>query len=60
MQTINESDRRQYLFWILMFVIVVLISVGVLMTMSEAGGLWPVGCLSLGSLGLIGGIITGR
>lgn len=60
MLTIIDSDRRQYLFWTLMFACILLIFVGVVLTMSDRGSLWSLGSLLVGSLGLVSGIVIGR
>ena len=60
MLTIIDSDRRQYLFWTGMFISALLIFVGVVLAMSEIGGLWGFGCILVGSIGLVTGIVMGR
>jgi len=37
-----------------------LLAGGVVLTMSEVGGLWPFGCSILGSLSLVTGMLVGR
>jgi uncharacterized membrane protein YcjF (UPF0283 family) len=60
MLTIIDSDKRQYLFWAAMLACILLIFAGVVLTMSEHSGLWSLGCLLVGSLGLVIGILIGR
>ena len=44
----------------MMFMSALLIFVGVVLTMSEIGGLWGFGCILVGGIGLVAGIVMGR